>query len=357
MLSARASKKTSKNLACERRQKRFFTLQRISSFSIGPFSALTSRRPGQKVAKTQALGGSRGSFSIKIDVKMDLDGLPLAFDLTGSEASNSRHFQTLVDIGHDIETAKVREQGELRLLLPIARQRNCILLSFLKILYKARALIGILIGELKRFKRIALRCETTARNHSWFIVLACGFGACAYGVGAEARRFRAGRFRRWARCNICFLFAQAAARGERSSPPRKAARRPSAGARCVSPTGRARRKVSSATGRGGASPRRYPFATVRRFRPTSRELSEQFNNTMGVNVIRQSRVELRQLHPGPFGAPAPLARWARATTASSSSSTGGSRRPQFAPVLPRSEFRRRQGGRDWRAFQMKDRRR
>ncbi len=210
VLSARASKKASKNLVCERRRKRFFTLQRISSFSVRPFSALTSRRPGQKVAKTQALGGLRGSFSIKIHVKMDLDGLPLAFDLTGSEASNSRHFQTLLDIGHDIETAKVREQGELRLLLPIARQRNCILLSFLKILYKARDLIGILIGELKRFKRIALRCEKTARNHSWF-ALACVFDACAY--GAEARQFRAGRFRRWARCNICFLFAQAAAEG------------------------------------------------------------------------------------------------------------------------------------------------
>lgn len=46
---------------------------------------------------------------------------------------------------------------------------------FPKILYKARARIEILIGKLKRFKRIALRCEKTARNYSSFVALACAF--------------------------------------------------------------------------------------------------------------------------------------------------------------------------------------
>jgi hypothetical protein len=46
---------------------------------------------------------------------------------------------------------------------------------FPKILYKAKARIEILIGKLTRFKRIALRCEKTARNYSSFIALACAF--------------------------------------------------------------------------------------------------------------------------------------------------------------------------------------
>ena len=40
---------------------------------------------------------------------------------------------------------------------------------FPKVLYKARARIEQAVGKLKRFKRIALRCEKTAKNYasSW----------------------------------------------------------------------------------------------------------------------------------------------------------------------------------------------
>jgi hypothetical protein len=44
-----------------------------------------------------------------------------------------------------------------------------------KILYKARARIEQAIGKLKRFKRIALRCEKTAQNYASFVALALGF--------------------------------------------------------------------------------------------------------------------------------------------------------------------------------------
>ena len=46
---------------------------------------------------------------------------------------------------------------------------------FPKILYKARARIEQAVGKLKRFKRIALRCEKTARNYTSFVALALGF--------------------------------------------------------------------------------------------------------------------------------------------------------------------------------------
>jgi transposase len=44
-----------------------------------------------------------------------------------------------------------------------------------KILYKARARIEQAVGKLKRFKRIALRCEKTARNYASFVALTLGF--------------------------------------------------------------------------------------------------------------------------------------------------------------------------------------
>ena len=45
---------------------------------------------------------------------------------------------------------------------------------FPKALYRARARIEQTIGKLKRFKRIALRCEKTAENYASFIAFACG---------------------------------------------------------------------------------------------------------------------------------------------------------------------------------------
>jgi transposase len=35
-----------------------------------------------------------------------------------------------------------------------------------KLLYKARARIEQMMGKIKRFKRIALRCEKTVRNYT-----------------------------------------------------------------------------------------------------------------------------------------------------------------------------------------------
>jgi len=46
---------------------------------------------------------------------------------------------------------------------------------FPKILYKGRARIEQGIGKIKRFKRVALRCEKTAHNFAAFISLACTF--------------------------------------------------------------------------------------------------------------------------------------------------------------------------------------
>jgi transposase len=46
---------------------------------------------------------------------------------------------------------------------------------FARALYRGRARIEQAVGKLKRFKRIALRCEKTKRNFASFIALAAGF--------------------------------------------------------------------------------------------------------------------------------------------------------------------------------------
>jgi transposase len=44
---------------------------------------------------------------------------------------------------------------------------------FPRTLYKARARIEQAMGKLKRFKRIALRCEKTAESYAAFVAFAC----------------------------------------------------------------------------------------------------------------------------------------------------------------------------------------
>ena len=74
----------------------------------------------------QALGRSRGGFSTKIHLKTDFDGLPIAFHLTGGEASDSRNFETLLDIGPDINPrAALGDKGyDAKANRDAARQRG-----------------------------------------------------------------------------------------------------------------------------------------------------------------------------------------------------------------------------------------
>jgi transposase len=115
--------------------------------------------------------------------------LPLAFHLTGGQASDSRHFETLLDLGPDIapramvgdkgyDSKANRKASRQRGICPVIPYRQNVAVRpkfFPRTLYKARARIEQTIGKLKRFKRIALRCEKTAQNFAAFISLACTF--------------------------------------------------------------------------------------------------------------------------------------------------------------------------------------
>jgi transposase len=137
--------------------------------------------------QNQALGRSRGGFSTKIHLKTDLDGQPLDFHLTGSERSDTTQFETSLDLGPDItpriaitdkgyDSRANRAAARARRITPvIPRKANATERGrfFPKALYKLRARVEQTIGKLKRFKRIALRCDKTTASFDAFISFAC----------------------------------------------------------------------------------------------------------------------------------------------------------------------------------------
>ena len=113
----------------------------------------------------------------------------MGFELTGGEAADSPQFATLMGIGpddppravvcdkgydSDANRALARERGTLP-VIPYRSNRKHIPERFARALYRGRARIEQMIGKLKRFKRVALRCEKTARNFRSIIALAATF--------------------------------------------------------------------------------------------------------------------------------------------------------------------------------------
>ena len=137
----------------------------------------------------QALGRSRGGFSTKIHLKTDFSGLPLAFVLTGGEAGDSPQFETLLDLGPDVrpraaitdkgyDSKRNRAAARVRGIAPIIPYKanaNNRPGFFPKALYRTRARIEQTFGKLKRFKRIALRCEKTKASFAAFVSLTLAF--------------------------------------------------------------------------------------------------------------------------------------------------------------------------------------
>ena len=122
----------------------------------------------------------------KIHLKTDLDGNPLDFHLTGGEASDSTQFETSLDIGPDIrpriamtdkgyDSQANRAAALARGITPViprrenSKQRGRF---FPKHLNKLRARIEQTIGKLKRFRRVAMRCEKTDISYSAIISFA-----------------------------------------------------------------------------------------------------------------------------------------------------------------------------------------
>lgn len=98
------------------------------------------------------------------------------------------HFETLLDIGPDIQPrAAICDKGYaskanrkaarargIAAVIPHKANENNQPKFFAMTLYKARARIEQGMGRIKRFKRVALRCEKTARNFRSIVSFAAG---------------------------------------------------------------------------------------------------------------------------------------------------------------------------------------
>ena len=119
----------------------------------------------------QTLSRSRGGFSTKSHLKSEFDGDYLAFDLSGGEKGDAPQFFVLLDRavigdkGYDrnANCLAARQRGIAPVILYKSNARNGFAF-FTKAPYKARARIEQAVGQLKRFKRIALRCQKTAKK-------------------------------------------------------------------------------------------------------------------------------------------------------------------------------------------------
>ncbi len=60
-------------------------------------------------------------------------------------------------------------------VIPHRKTARAIPRHFARALHRGRARIEQAVGKLKRFKRIALRCEKTRRNFGSFVALAAAF--------------------------------------------------------------------------------------------------------------------------------------------------------------------------------------
>ena len=111
-------------------------------------------------------------------MKTDHDGLPIAFELIGGEASDSPLFADLIDAGpddapravvadkgydSDVSRAMARERGATP-ITPHGSNRKAIPARFAKALYRGRARIEQMMGKLKRFTRRVCRQFEISRS-------------------------------------------------------------------------------------------------------------------------------------------------------------------------------------------------
>ena len=101
----------------------------------------------------------------------------------------SPHFNVLTNLGPDVRPRAVvadksydsaanrqiaRDCGAVP-VIPFRANTKAIPKVFGNALYRGRARIEQAVGKLKRFKRIALRCEKTRRNFGSLVALAAAF--------------------------------------------------------------------------------------------------------------------------------------------------------------------------------------
>lgn len=131
------------------------------------------------------IGRSKGGLTTKIHAAVDALGLPVRFTITPGQWGDSPQACGLIDglkgVGHVIMDAAY-DADHLRAFIakdlcatahikrnPTRKEDRYIDWS----LYKERHLVECFFNRIKRFRRIALRCEKTVSSFKAFVDLAC----------------------------------------------------------------------------------------------------------------------------------------------------------------------------------------
>jgi transposase len=130
----------------------------------------------------QALGRSRGGFSTKIHVNVDVLGNPLRFTLTGGQRHDITQAEALIE---DYEFERViadRSYDSDKFILVISEKSAEAVIpprknrkegrEYDKHLYKERHLVECFIGKIKHFQRIFSRYDKLAKRYLSFLSFA-----------------------------------------------------------------------------------------------------------------------------------------------------------------------------------------
>ena len=142
----------------------------------------TSQKGGLEAA---AIGRSKGGLTTKIHAAVDALGLPIRFTITPGQWGDSPQARGLIeglteaqhvimDAAYDADHLRAFIAEDLGATPHIKRnptRREDRPIDWM--LYKERHLVECFFNKLKRFRRIALRCEKTVSSFKAFVDLAC----------------------------------------------------------------------------------------------------------------------------------------------------------------------------------------
>ncbi|MFB9048093.1 IS5 family transposase [Sphingobium indicum] len=140
---------------------------------------------GKRGAESAAIGRSRGGLTTKLHAAVDAIGLPLRICPTPGQYGDCPQAQTLLsglegvghviaDAAYDADPLRAFIADDLGAIAQIkANPSRAIAPAIDWRLYKERHQVECFFNKLKRFRRIALRCEKTLSAFMGFVHLAC----------------------------------------------------------------------------------------------------------------------------------------------------------------------------------------
>jgi transposase len=144
------------------------------------------RRGGRKRgAQAHGIGRSKGGLTTKIHASVDALGNPLRIEISPGQAHDSLFAEALLegfdaadyvlaDCAYDADRIRAIIDEDLCAVAVIpSNPSRAGAIPMDREIYKARHLIECFFNKIKRYRRIALRCEKTLASFRAFVMIAC----------------------------------------------------------------------------------------------------------------------------------------------------------------------------------------